>query len=318
MVEFPKDITVRTIKRIAAAAGVQMLKLRTLQGGVLATGFMKILEPARGVVVSAGSFKGQKQYNAKIVAETGLTIELRLHGSSRSQELDPPNRTTVVRPGSMLISGKSDQSLWDVHADAQDIFETVSIRYEKQFLTALADNSPDISAWALDYVVRNGHGVVEQTIELTGVAQQLLSSVRKKGPNTNLLLHALALQALALAWQYFEALDGDHKPALQHDDVIAFAIDEIEKNPHASLTVKDMAAACRMSESSMKSRFKQATGRSMGAFILDTRMRMAAEMLHKGVSVGATSEALGYSSAEAFSKAVKNYFGRSPRNLKRL
>jgi len=316
MNDFPKDITVRTIRRIASAAGVQMLKLRALQSGALATGFMKILEPARGVTVSAGSFKGQKEYNARIVAETGLILELRLHGRSRSRELDAPGRTTAVEPGQLLISGKAVRSVWDVHADAQDLFETVSIRYDAPFLNGLAAHSPAVAEWALDYVAMNGHGIVDQSVELAGLGRQLLSSMRKKGPNTNLLLHALALQALASAWQYVEAVRSGRETARQHDDVIAFAIDEIRKNPHASLTVKAVAGACRMSESAMKLRFKQATGQSMGAFILDTRMRMAADMLNKDVPVGAAAHALGYSSAEAFSKAVKSYFGRPPRRMR--
>ena len=315
MVEFPKDITVQKIKRLAEATGMQMIKLRSLTHSILAIGFMKILEPVRGVQISAGSFKGQREYSARVVAETGLVIEIRLSGNSDSQEVNLPERTTVMRPGNLLVSGKSSHSVWEVHAEAQGLFEAVSVRYTPDYLSELAAHSPEISAWALDYVEQNGHQVVQQTVELSSLGQQLLQCANKRGPNTNLLLQSQALQLLALCWNHVQSGDADAAPALDDADVIAFAIDEIERNPHASLTVKAMASACRMSESSLKLRFKQATGQSMGGFIFQTRMRKAAEMLNRGVPVKTASQTLGYSSAEAFSKAVKTYFGRSPRSL---
>ena len=315
MAEFPKDITIKKIERAAEDAGVRMLTMQTVDGGALATGIMKIVEPATGIVVSAGDFKGQKEYDARIVAETGLIIELRLHGQSQSQELDSPGRRTVMGPGDMLLSGKDRSSPWDVHAEAQGTFETVSIRYSKPFLTELAERSPELSQWALRHVSRNGHLIIDQTAEIAGLARQLLSCVRNSAPDANLILHSLALRLMAAAWRHQGALSRDVRSNLQHRDVIAFAVSEIEKNPHASLTVKSVAGACRMSQSSMKLRFKQVTGRSIGAFIIETRMTLAAEMLAQGVSVNAAAKSLGYASAEAFSRAVKKHFGRPPRNL---
>ena len=315
MVEFPKDITVQKIKRVAEAAGFKMLKLRALKHAVLATGFMRIVEPTRGVVISAGSFKGQREYSARVVAERGLVIETRLNGFSDSRELDPPRRSLVMQPGDLLISGKRRPSVWDVHAEAQGHFESVSVSYTPDFLHQLAEDSPEISAWALHHVSENGQDVIAQTVGLTSLAQQIMRCVHNRSANSKLLLQSLALQLLALAWTCCQKPDRDATVEKGYNDVIAFAIDEIERNPHASLTVKAMASACRMSESSLKLRFKQATGQSMGGFIIQTRMRKAAEMLNRGVPVKTASQTLGYSSAEAFSKAVKTYFGRSPRSL---
>lgn len=315
MDDFPKDITARKIKRFADAAGFKLLQFRAIQNAVLAIGFMKIIEPARGVVISAGNFKGQKEYDAQVVAEPGLVIEIRLQGHSQSQEVDAPRRRTVMSPGDLLISGKKGPSVWDVHAEAQGEFTAISIRYTPAFLDELAENSPEISIWALDYVAQNSHCITSQTVELTSIGQQILHCSRNRGPNTNLLLQSLALQTLALIWKRFEPTDTLPLEGGETDDVIAFVLDEIEQNPSVSLTVKAMATACRMSESSIKQRFKKATGRSIGGFIVEMRMRRAAEMLNRGVSVKAASQTLGYSSTEAFSKAVKTYFGRSPRRL---
>ena len=310
-----REFTLAKAKQLAEAAGFKILQLRALTNSVLATGFVKLLEPLKGVVVSVGSVQGQRKYSANVVAETGLIIELRAHGSSSSEELEHPFRTTRIRPNDMLISGKSAPSKWKVDAEAQGQFETVSVRFKPTYLEAMHDHSPEIAEWALALVGSNFHQVTEQDADLAITAQKLVHCTRNYGPNSNLLLQSLSLQLLADVWsrQATETDQGAQDKIEQ--DVIEFAISEVENNPSASVTVQDIAALCGMSESAMKARFKRATGRPLGRFILETRMQKAAEMLNLGVPAKAAAQTLGYASSEAFSRAVKSYFGRSPRKF---
>ena len=177
------------------------------------------------------------------------------------------------------------------------------------------DHSPEIAEWALALVGSNFHQVVGQDVDFAITAQKLIHCTRDYGPNSNLLLQSLSLQLLADVWsRQTRATDRGPHDQIEYD-VIAFAISEVENNPSASVTVQDIATLCRMSESAMKARFKKATGRPLGRFILETRMQKAAEMLTQGVPVKAAATTLGYASSEAFSRAVKSYFGRSPRKF---
>ncbi len=310
-----REFTLAKAKQLAEAADVKILQLRALTNSVLATGFVKLLEPVNGIIVSVGSVKGQREYSADVVAETGLIVELRTHGSSYSEELEAPYRTTHVTPGDTLVSGKSASSKWKVDAEAQGQFETVSVRFKLEYLAAMREHSPEIVEWALALVKSDFHDVVEQDIDLAITAQKLIHCARNYGPNSNLLLQSLSLQLLADIWSR-QARCAEQKPQDQIEhDIIAFAISEVENNPSTSVTIQDIARLCRMSESAMKARFKQATGRPLGRFILETRMQKASEMLNQGVPAKAAARTLGYASSEAFSRAVKSYFGRSPRKF---
>ena len=316
MSEHPTDITLPKLKRIARKAGIEVSRIHAWTQAVLANGQIKVIEPSDGVVVSTASLKGQKTYSAQVESKHGLTIELRLSGESASFELDPPKRVTRVKRGDLLISGMAAPSLWKVTAAAQSLFETVSIRYSGEFIRTLAPQSPELADWASTHIAQNGHGILTQTVELTAIAHQILAcSRRRQSANQKLLLHSIALRVLALIWQVVEPLENQPTPGVLEDDLISYALAEIERNPAASLTIEALAQRCRVSETSLKTRFKQATGQSVGAFVLESRMNLAAEMLGRGVPVKTVAETLGYASTEAFSKAVKQRFGKPPRLL---
>ncbi|MEM0953787.1 MAG: AraC family transcriptional regulator [Pseudomonadota bacterium] len=316
MSDHPTDITLAKLRRLATDANIKVSRIRAMTQAVLANGLIRVVEPADGLVVSAASLKGQKTYSAEVESKPGLTVEIRLSGHSESFELDEPKRITRIMPGQVLVSGMARPSPWKVTAASQSLFETVSIRYTHEFIQSLAQKSPGLTDWASAHILENGHGTLAQTVELKANAQQILFCARRwQSANQKLLLHSIALRVLALIWQAVEPQENQPTPEGIEDDVIAYAMAEIERNPSASLTIEALAQRCRVSETSLKTRFKQVTGQSVGAFVVETRMHLAAEMLGRGVPVKVAAETLGYASAEAFSKAVKQRFGKSPRLL---
>ena len=316
MSDHPADITLGKIKHIANSAGIKVSRIRAMTQAVLANGQIRVIDPADGLVVSAASLKGQKTYSAQVESKPGLTIEMRLCGESESFELCSPSRRTMVTPGDVLISGMAQGTPWKVTAVAQNLFETVSIRYTEAFIEQITPGSSSLKGWAAAHIAHNGHGVIPQTVELSALAHQILACVRRRQTDDqNLLLQSIALRVLAIVWQLVEPVHDQPTPENIEDDLVAYAMAEITRNPAASLTIEALAERCRVSETSLKTRFKQVTGQSVGAFVVEARMHLAAEMLGRGVPVRAAAETLGYATTEAFSKAVKQRFGKSPRRL---
>lgn len=336
MTEFPADITQNKLARINDVVDVDRFNVRAARHEVLATGLIKSIHAADGLSVGVASVNGQRGYRVRATSRPRLLIELRLAGCSTSQEVGG-DRSTMMHPGQLLFTGLSDTSTWDIQAEPQSSFEVVEFRYEREFLTRLEACAPDIAGWAMDCLMSDIQWQIGQSVEMAAMAHQVISCAREPDAKTNLLLHAFALRLLTMVWEERRApkpargngnghgrtngghgrTNGGHGKTngAFEQEILAFATDTIRKNPHASLTVGKIAHACRMSETAIKSLFKENMGTSIGSYIRTTRMEMAAELLNYGVSITAASQSLGYSSPEAFSKAVRNHFGRSPRDL---
>lgn len=82
---------------------------------------------------------------------------------------------------------------------------------------------------------------------------------------------------------------------------------------NAEMSVNQIAAQMYLNPDYLNRLFKRIKGVSIGRFILEQRMEMAADMLKKK-KLGATkiAELVGYNTYSAFVAAFKNYYGCSP------
>jgi AraC-like DNA-binding protein len=68
-----------------------------------------------------------------------------------------------------------------------------------------------------------------------------------------------------------------------------------------------------MSESHLRSRFREETGLSIGRYLRETRLRRAANWLkEEGLSVKSVSERAGYPDIHTFSRSFSRLFGHPP------
>lgn len=311
--DFPQDLTATKVRRLAESARLRMVSMDVGGAAPLASGMMEIIEPVPGVSISAGRFQGQRAYSAQVFAEPGLSIEVRVAGRSRSQESEPPGRATAMEEGRVLVSGQARASLWAVESEIQAAFATVSIRYDEAFLDQIAAQAPEIAGWAQGCVKAQVNQLAAQSVTIRAYAEQVLALAGETRSEKKLALHALALQLLAEAWRI--STGGPTRRA-GADRLVEFVAAQVRRDPKVGLTLAHLARTCRISESGLKQRFKAQTGRSLGAFILDQRMAIAASMLADGVTVSACAQTLGYHSAEAFSRAFKRHYSRTPKSIR--
>ena len=92
------------------------------------------------------------------------------------------------------------------------------------------------------------------------------------------------------------------------------ALTYIEHNFQNEITIEDIAGVCGLNRTYFGKIFKEALGKTPQEFLLNYRMRKAAELLKlTSLSIGDVGLAVGYANQMHFSRAFKNNYGISPR-----
>jgi len=95
------------------------------------------------------------------------------------------------------------------------------------------------------------------------------------------------------------------------------AISLIEKEYTNPLLLEKIMERSSFGYSHTSNTFKEYTGRSLKAFIIERRLEAAKEMLLKGRSVRESAEAAGYEDEFYFSRLFRKYTGATPRDFRK-
>ena len=129
---------------------------------------------------------------------------------------------------------------------------------------------------------------------------------------TTRLPELLLVEVLRLHLASAPAADRGWLAALR-DPVLADALALLHGAPERKWTVADLAAGAAVSRSVLDERFRQTLGRSPIRYLTEWRLHVAKELLAtSSLGVAAVARRVGYDSEEAFSRAFKRAFGRSP------
>jgi AraC family transcriptional activator of mtrCDE len=102
------------------------------------------------------------------------------------------------------------------------------------------------------------------------------------------------------------------------DPRIAKALEGILSNPSADWTIDRLSRNAAMSRATFLRHFGQETGMTVGAFLAQTRLMTAAELLQStDATVAAIALEVGYQSESAFSRAFRAQVGRTPARFRR-
>jgi two-component system response regulator YesN len=113
-------------------------------------------------------------------------------------------------------------------------------------------------------------------------------------------------------------IHADQPPAEMSGEVLDKIKSYIRDNI-ASATLQSTAEHVKYSPIYLSRLFKEKSGMNFVNFIIQERMRRAAELLHiPGQSMNQISEAVGYSNEKNFSRAFKKYYGISPAEYRKL
>lgn len=97
------------------------------------------------------------------------------------------------------------------------------------------------------------------------------------------------------------------------DERVASAIRRMHEHPAAGWTVSMLASGAAMSRSAFFDRFRRTVGQAPMDYLLQWRMVLAKDLLHRGrSSIAEVARQIGYGSASAFSVAFTRHVGMPP------
>lgn len=142
----------------------------------------------------------------------------------------------------------------------------------------------------------------------------LFQEMEQPGIDTAAWLHRRAafLRMLAMACELWVEEPVYLPPQNPADTAAAAAITYIRNNLERPLSLDELASECFMSKSTLCHRFKEATGFSVGEYIIHCRVLRARTLLRRGALVQEAGERAGFGDNAHFIRTFKRLTGTSP------
>lgn len=119
-------------------------------------------------------------------------------------------------------------------------------------------------------------------------------------------------KALLLAARLIESQDEVVHPCIESDGRVGEVLQYIHANYANDITLEKMANDLFISKSRLSQIFKDATGFSIGSYIIVYRIKRACSLLQSGMSVQESGERVGFHNGTHFIRAFKRHMGCSP------
>jgi AraC family transcriptional regulator len=211
-------------------------------------------------------------------------------------------------PGSVGLTAPGNSSMLRWRATGTAPLESVQIRLgaalvqeAMQSLSVPSSTFPDVLQLDDSYVAATG--------------KVIASAVYRRAP-------ALYADSLAHALAAHLVLPGSNarQPSPCHglgNDSLRQVVDYIRDNLSGDLAVDDLAAVAHLSPFHFLRMFRQSTGTTPHRYVIDVRMRRAAEMLQRtDRPVSHVAAACGYQSPGHFAAAFRRHFGTTPASFR--
>lgn len=101
------------------------------------------------------------------------------------------------------------------------------------------------------------------------------------------------------------------------DNPIQWAKLYVQEHMDSDVNMAVIANELNLSYTYFSKLFRQETGKSFSAYVVEVKMQRAKEMLQSGKSIGEISDYLGYGTQQNFSRAFSNYWGGSPNSYRK-
>lgn len=118
---------------------------------------------------------------------------------------------------------------------------------------------------------------------------------------------------LNIRYHSFHAIDDAASP--DRCALIYSVVSYIHSNYYASISSEHLSDDFAINKFALSNTFRQLTGATISQYVTDCRMLKAKELLLKGVRVETVCGEIGYINLSHFSRAFKNYTGKSPKQF---
>lgn len=167
------------------------------------------------------------------------------------------------------------------------------------------------------------HVRLGQSAEGAEVLRMLSTLMRgeaqREGDGSAAILSALCTVLLAMVLRRSPGAITDTRPwTAAADPRVAATIDRVLADPGADWSIDRLSRAAAMSRATFLRHFAASTGMTVGAFLTQTRLMTAAELLRSSdLTVSAVASRVGYRSESAFSRSFRLASGTTPARFRR-
>ena len=155
----------------------------------------------------------------------------------------------------------------------------------------------------------------EERQAMSALLLQIESSMSDTAFGSRVVCDALLMQFLVLVNRAAQRGESAFAPDRQ-DEKLTQIITYINEHLFEPLTVEHLAEQAYLSKYHFMRRFKEQTGGTVHAYILQRRLVTAARLIRSGVPVGKVALDCGFSDYSTFYRAFRRTFGASPGDIK--
>lgn len=187
------------------------------------------------------------------------------------------------------------------------------------FLTSSVDVPPQLHAFVTGGRERTNYLQLPLSSEMFELARKLMDNPFS-GPLALIYIEGVALELLCRAVSSFSSLSGGPSEEYSQRELrrLQAARDFLMRQYSPAPTIRQVARAAGVNETTLKSGFKALFGETLFEFSVRCRMQHALTLLRdQAMPVARVAEAVGYRHQSSFATAFLRHFGLRPKDVRR-
>lgn len=232
----------------------------------------------------------------------GITILL--SGTHHIQNHKSNHKYEIRSP--MIILRKGSLGLQTIHLQEHKEMSLISLDFNQSFLEIMKSNSlnSDFTKFFL-----NEPSPALKTINIPHKNVLHQAHYLLNIPSAQSSIDLLHLEGAAL--ELMSLLLGNNRKSNEIPLSVKRTIFILENEFEKKITIRSLAKQVGINECDLKKIFKEYTGKTIGHYLLENRMKCAQILLKEGVSIENVANQIGYSSTQYFKKIYERYFSYS-------
>lgn len=156
---------------------------------------------------------------------------------------------------------------------------------------------------------------VRERDRLRSLLRELESALADDGFGSGVLCGALLMQILVMVNRAAPRDVRQSRTGGRRDEKITQILTYINEHPDGDLSVEGLSERAFLSKYHFMRRFKEQTGVTVHAYIMQRRLTAAARLIRSGVPAGKAAAESGFSDYSTFYRAFRRTFGANPRDI---
>ena len=213
-----------------------------------------------------------------------------------------------------------DESLGEKFFVREENLDEFILFISQERLDVLAENIYSLPPW---FGTKAQNHLAIQKFQVTSQMVHLIKTFRETS-NVNPLMNRLEHEALALhlfqdvchdlSAAYDKRISVKHEAKTKVDDLVVL----LQSGRADNWSLKEMAKFCNTNVTSLQRHFQQIHGTSIWHYLRKVKLQRAHRILLMGGTVSQAADEAGYQHLESFTKAFKQFYGCTPREVKHL